>query len=239
MESVNVKKVIQQNVTMTFEDFRRAYPHLVMGSHGWMDLYAPFELKASDYLQFAENDLAHGDVRDVVNAASNIKRALDCRADELLSFWGLYRLSKKRNFRFAHKLGVIKQVGIIAPNLLTKINKYRNAVEHDYARPDIEQLNDYFDVVAIFLQYTDTFLKYDFDHSEFVTEETTKLSLPDLGDIEGEVMIANFALDRGLGVITLDGGDNIMHTKFTISITANAQLDEYLGALSLWYELVP
>lgn len=56
-----------------------------------------FEVTPTEYLAFAENDLESKDLRGLINALSNTKRALDCQIDSLLYTFGLYGYAKRKN----------------------------------------------------------------------------------------------------------------------------------------------
>jgi hypothetical protein len=61
------------------------------------DIEVPFELTARDFLRFAETDLNDSLCKHhLVNALSNIKRAIHCQLDSLLFGFGLLDMSKKR-----------------------------------------------------------------------------------------------------------------------------------------------
>jgi hypothetical protein len=47
-------------------------------------LAVPFELSSTDFMRFARSDLSENNEKSLVNALSNVKRALDCRIASLL-----------------------------------------------------------------------------------------------------------------------------------------------------------
>lgn len=93
-----------------------------------------------------------------VNALSNIKRAIECRIDELLYNYCLHIKSKKEEWNFPKKVEVLTNLGLIAPRILTKINRQRNLLEHEYINPSQDNINDALDVAILFLSYSDNFL---------------------------------------------------------------------------------
>ncbi len=59
---------------------------------------SPFDLDSRTFLNFAKNDLNDGTKRGRINAITNIKKAIECRMDELLYFYFLDKLAKGLNF---------------------------------------------------------------------------------------------------------------------------------------------
>ena len=117
-----------------------------------------FETSPSDYISFAETDIESGLEHRYINALSNAKRALDCQADRILKCIGYFKLSKKKFWGFPKKIELINRLDILAPRILKKINKIRNLMEHDYIKPKEEQVEDFIDVVALFIASTDKYV---------------------------------------------------------------------------------
>ncbi len=87
----------------------------------------------------------------LVNATSNLKRAVDCQLDMLLNFLGLDELYRQKRLGVDRKLGFFKAAGIFNARSLTKLNKFRNRLEHHYEVPDMKDVDAYFDVVSAFV----------------------------------------------------------------------------------------
>jgi hypothetical protein len=107
------------------------------------------------YLEFASDDLAAEDSdRNRVNAISNAKRALHYRVELLADALGFRETRLKRDF--PNQLGFCEKCGIIvAPEILKRLNKRRNALEHDYYVPKRrDEAEDFVDVVRLFLATT-------------------------------------------------------------------------------------
>ncbi len=92
----------------------------------------PFDLTAEEFLVFAEEDLKGSNKKDIINALSNIKRSIENRVDCLLYNLGY---NKFINYSFPEKIKKLNKIGIIAPRILTEINKIRNLLEHKYKIP--------------------------------------------------------------------------------------------------------
>lgn len=122
--------------------------------------YLPFE-----YLEFARQDLDAGeDIRNIINAVGNAKRALHLQVETICTGYG-YK-SKSRDF--PPKLNFLRDIGIVAPKVLEKLNKIRNRIEHDYYSPTIDEANDFIDVVELFLYATLSFIAVFPEESLFI-----------------------------------------------------------------------
>lgn len=53
---------------------------------------------------------------------------------------------------------LLNSTGIIAPRILNKINKSRNMMEHDFYCPNASEVQDFADVILLFISYTDKYL---------------------------------------------------------------------------------
>lgn len=106
-------------------------------------------------LHFGEENLSSKDNSRLVDALSNIKRALDCQIDLIIFEHGYGRRLRDEKWRFPRKIGFLKEYGIIAPRILEKINKTRNLLEHEFKMPSLENVEDAFDVVLLFIGYTE------------------------------------------------------------------------------------
>jgi hypothetical protein len=112
----------------------------------------PWDISPNEYLKFAQKDIESGDRRGAVNALSNAKRALGCQIDSLMIAFGLGKLAKKWDLPV--KIKALVDIGIVAPPILSKINRHRNEMEHEYSCPPIGVVGDFVDVVALFIEAT-------------------------------------------------------------------------------------
>ncbi|MGV8086972.1 MAG: hypothetical protein ACP5N1_05045 [Candidatus Woesearchaeota archaeon] len=115
---------------------------------------AGFEILPNEFLSYAEKDLLGNTDRDLVNALSNIKRALDCQINLILIEYGVYKQSKKDYWNFPKKIEFLTKHNIAAPRILKKINNIRNLLEHEFKKPTLEQAEDALDIVSLFISYT-------------------------------------------------------------------------------------
>jgi hypothetical protein len=132
------------------------YSNLEVGSYTSEKIPIPDGPSPRSYLDFAVEDLAGSSERSRVNALSNAKRALHFQVELIAGAYGFQRMSKRTSFY--EKLEFCKRCGIVGPRILNKLNKVRNAVEHDYYIPTQAEVEDFVDVVELFLFGTDRFL---------------------------------------------------------------------------------
>ncbi|MGF9697832.1 hypothetical protein [Paenibacillus sp. MABNR03] len=110
-----------------------------------------YDLYARDYLEFAENQLIEGTPEALINCISNLKRAVDCQTDTFLYTLSLFDTFRRRNLKFEKKLELISSIGVFNSTSLAKLNKIRNKMEHEYALPQIDEIDLYFDLVSAFV----------------------------------------------------------------------------------------
>lgn len=111
------------------------------------------------YLSFAKVDLGRPFRRNRVNAVSNAKRALHLQVELLASALGFDCMPKNLRRNFPQKLDFLVSCGVVAPGILRRVNRTRNAVEHDYQIPTLDVTADFLDVVELFLRSTDRLRK--------------------------------------------------------------------------------
>jgi hypothetical protein len=104
------------------------------------------------YLGFARIDLHHPYRRNRINALSNAKRGLHLQVDAHGDALGLGKLPKNERRHFPQKLNFLSRCGLVAPRILQRLNRLRNAVEHDYVIPEIQDVQDFVDVVELFIK---------------------------------------------------------------------------------------
>jgi hypothetical protein len=133
-----------------------------------------FDTMPSEFIDFAEKDLQSNFEHKYINALSNAKRALDCQADRLLKLFGYYKESQEKFWGFPKKLDMIKQFDIIAPRVLNKINKTRNLMEHQYIKPNAEQVEDFLDIASLFIASTDHYASNFMTSVDYINEDNSE-----------------------------------------------------------------
>jgi hypothetical protein len=147
-----------------------------------------YEICAEDFLKFATEDSKEEDLRSWVNALGNVKRAIECRVDSLLYNYCLHKKSEKERWNFPDKIEAIQQLGIVAPDILKKINKTRNELEHQYRKPDKTDVGDAIGIAQLFLAATDELAIIDYTApNEFKIELKRKEGLVKLIDYQKNV----------------------------------------------------
>jgi len=126
--------------------------------------------KSDAFLDYAENDLASNSEAGNVNALTNAKRAIDCQIEQLIKSLGL-----KKAKQFPKKIEQIKEIGLIAPRILVKVNQIRNLLEHEFVNPDRHQAEDAVDVATLFVKLSNTVL-YHFSHDFQASEPIQNFS---------------------------------------------------------------
>ena len=125
----------------------------------WDSVPIPFEITPEEFLRYAETDLEATLPHRFVNALSNTKRALDCQLDSILDALGLYETSRTQRWGFPAKLRILEDIGMVTPRILSKINRMRNLLEHEYQSPSPESVDDALDTASIFVAYTNSLLR--------------------------------------------------------------------------------
>lgn len=107
-----------------------------------------FEILPREYLSYAEVELAQDDARSRINCITHLKRALECQIDTFLHAWCLRSYVKNKRMLLHAKLELLKSLGLLNARSVTRFNQIRNKVEHEYARPNTQDLDIYFDLVS-------------------------------------------------------------------------------------------
>lgn len=128
------------------------YPQLQYegGSGRHLDLPS-YDLLPQDYLSFAEKHLGLDSPESKIDCVSNLKRAMECEMDTFLHVLGLSGLVKKQNLSFDQKMDFIKEVEIYKSRSLELLNTTRNRIEHEYAVPELPEIELYFELVYAFV----------------------------------------------------------------------------------------
>ncbi len=105
-----------------------------------------FEIEPEEFIEFAELDFQKNDKASLVNALSNAKRAIHCATDKII---GIFALKTKKDF--TSKLELLQDIGVIAPRIISKVNKNRNFLEHQYKLPIKESVEDAIDIASLFV----------------------------------------------------------------------------------------
>ncbi len=117
-----------------------------------------FDIKPNEFLKYATDDLESKINHKHINALSNAKRAIDSQIEGLLKLYGFYKQSKKEFWGFPKKLNLLSNIGIITPRILKKLNRQRNIMEHEFIKPNNEQVEDFVDIATLFIGSSDKYV---------------------------------------------------------------------------------
>jgi hypothetical protein len=106
-----------------------------------------FDVSPQDFLEQAEEDFETGGNASLLNSITNAKRAIRSQIDEALLFLGF----DPDKMRIQRKMEVLREVGIIAPRILRKVDDARNLLEHEYKAPTIQEVEDALDIASLFV----------------------------------------------------------------------------------------
>lgn len=166
------------------------------------------------YFEFAIADLESEDSRrSCVNALSNAKRALHFQIDLIAQAFGIHKLASSKNLPFPSKLDFCVNCGVVGPRILRKLNRVRNAMEHEYYMPGKEETEGFADVVELFLAATDRFIRSFPDYVDLSLEDE------DFGGVS--LRDVSLKLEPGSGVVEitlrqLEADHDKVHTEAAI-----------------------
>jgi hypothetical protein len=142
--SDDINKIFTPNELIALMDLDLS--RVIVERDGSAMLDYEFEIKANEFIKFAELDLQQETTQGLVNALSNAKRAIDCQVDTVLGCFGLL---SRRNF--PQKMDVLREMGIVTPRIVNKVVKARNYLEHEFKEPEQEQVEDAVDIATLFV----------------------------------------------------------------------------------------
>lgn len=130
------------------------------GSVHGTSLYRVDEVKPATYCEFAMQDLAEPDSpRTRINAISNAKRAFHLQIELLTDALGFDRSNHRRPGAFPARVDFAALCGVVTPRIMSKLNKLRNEVEHEYVQPLRDTADDFVDVVALYVDASDKYVR--------------------------------------------------------------------------------
>lgn len=113
------------------------------------DFPFPYEVTPHGYLSEAEASLSRLSSGGDRGAVANAKRAIDCQIEAVIKTLGL-----RVGSGFPSRLAAIRKLGLVAPRILEKINRLRNAIEHDFVNPHHDQAETAVDTALLFVELT-------------------------------------------------------------------------------------
>lgn len=118
-----------------------------------------YEVTPKEYLQFADEEInaSINCTKNKINALGHLKRALDEQIDIFFELMGL-KIILKRNLKFEKKAKLLFDLGILSIKSLTKLNRIRNKVEHQYIIPTLEDIDVYYEIVWFTIEHIEMYL---------------------------------------------------------------------------------
>jgi hypothetical protein len=113
-------------------------------------LYHDFDVNPEDFLDQAEEDYEHGGNAALLNAITNAKRAIRSQIDRVVYCLGF----DAKSIKIVRKMELLRELGIVAPRILRKVDDARNLLEHEYKSPSIQDVEDALDLAALFVEAT-------------------------------------------------------------------------------------
>lgn len=152
MESITEVKDIVQFILRTDE--------IECNSSIGSDISIPiYDISSEEFLDFAENAIASETKEGIVNAVSNLKRALDCEMDMFFESINIKRIFDKKNLKFEKKTQFLANIGLFPIQTINKLNFMRNKLEHEYKTPEIYDLHTYYELVWSIVKILDLYLE--------------------------------------------------------------------------------
>ena len=135
------------------------------------DISVPvYDISAEEFLDFAENAISSETKEGIVNAVSNLKRALDCEMDMFFESINIKRIFDKKNLKFEKKSQFLADIGLFPIQTINKLNFMRNKLEHEYKTPEIYDLHTYYELVWSVVKILDLYLELLYKNGEINLE---------------------------------------------------------------------
>lgn len=155
----------------------QVYPQ---GGSGAFLEFPSFDLLPQDYLKFAESHLGKDSPEEKINCVSNLKRAMECEMDTFFHILGIGPLVKRKNLSFDQKLSFVAEIEIYKSRSLEILNRIRNKIEHDYAIPELPEIELYFELVYAFISVLDSAMFMYAHNADLEYSRETRTILVDL-----------------------------------------------------------
>lgn len=111
-------------------------------------LHHSFDVNPEDFLEQAELDYESGGNAALLNSITNAKRAIRSQIDEALYYLGF----DAKKMKIQRKIELLREIGIIAPRILRKVDDSRNLLEHEYITPKIQEVEEALDLANLFVE---------------------------------------------------------------------------------------
>jgi hypothetical protein len=189
----NLKPALHMKLKSFIESGKLDWSDLYFSATDGTGHYCPFTIKPTDFITFAKADfyspdMDSPDLRGLVNALSNAKRAIDCQADSFIIAIGLdpENLSKQlgehgmkslvfggKRIEGPLKFRFLEALGVATPSIVARMRQLRNVLEHEYKKPTRMSVSDAIGVADLFVQACGGKMKSMYDGVGFGSGVTT------------------------------------------------------------------
>ncbi len=182
----------------------------------------------SEYLEYARRALLDEGPGSEENGLSNIKRAIDSQLDILLDYFSLLRISNRKRWNFPKKIDILQNIGVTTPTILKLINKKRNEMEHEFKKPERENVLEYLGIDELFIELfkswkevIEIIIDYDNNYALWVDQESEIIRIYDN---------TKYILESG--GVEVFGENGKYKTKYLIDEIKIKNLDSWLDVCS-------
>ena len=222
MESITKLKDMTQFILQTNEIERD-------GSNGSEISIPIYDISSEEFLYFAENAIASETKEGIVNAVSNLKRALDCEMDMFFESINLKRIFDKRNLKFEKKTQFLANIGLFPIQTINKLNFMRNKLEHEYKTPEIYDLHTYYELVWSVVKILDLYLELLYTNGEINLELHIENNVYYL-TMKHDIKECAFEFE----IIDWTKGKEREHKKLNVSLKNQGDADDFIEAFNIY-----
>lgn len=155
----------------------------------------PFANTPTNLLSQGNASLQQEGSQSGVNGLSFAKRALDCQLDWFLAGFELNGLAEKERWSTSKKIDLFGNLGLVPVNILHRINKVRNDIEHRYQNVSPAAAENALDVVELFLSATNRRVSHVPLKTEFRLRRNTRKAEQE------RVTTAWIVIEKGRGMV--------------------------------------
>lgn len=125
-----------------------------------------YDITAEQFLEFAKNAISFETKESIVNAVSNLKRAIDCEMDLFFESMNIKRIFDKNNLKFEIKSKFFLDAGLLPTHSINKLNTIRNKLEHEYQMPQISDVRTYYELAWDVVKIIELYLELIYTNGE-------------------------------------------------------------------------
>ncbi|WP_318767469.1 hypothetical protein [Lactiplantibacillus carotarum] len=113
-------------------------------------------------------------IRHCINCVNQLKRAIDGMMNIFFDRLGLLKIIEKLSWKFPKKLKFLVDLGVLQSQLTSDLNILRNKVEHDFSKPNIDEVKTYYENTWLVVKNLKLHLQimHIFNNIEFSMDDT-------------------------------------------------------------------